>query len=221
MRDFARPDVLAQAAGAAVLGTAACLPRLLLWTSTPGAVWVLATVLGWCIFVLWCFVFAWSDLHGGVRPFATSSKPSFWLKMTAATIGGAVLLALLVDPGYRRLFPAESPGNLRQWTAGLLFNLSLQQLFFCFAPYAFFSRLGAGPQTALGLTVGLSLAVLTMKINRAPFEPSAIGIVVMVAARGSLAAVGVLLYRRAGMPAVWWLALVLQCRHLPRLFTTE
>jgi hypothetical protein len=218
MRDFARPAVLLNAALAALAGTAACLPKMARWTASLEYLVIIAAMLGWCVFVLWGFVFAWSSRHAGVPPFQRPRDGRFWALITLVAIAVGLLLTTTLDAEYRRLFPFEDSRTPGQWTAALFFNLSLQQLFLCFAPIAFFSRLGAPPGVTLGLTVALTLSVLTMKLDRAPLEPSAIAIVGWVAARGLIAAGSVLIYRRGGVLAVWWFALLLQCRHLPRLF---
>ena len=221
MRDFARPAVLMKAAIAALVGTLACLPRLSQCPPENGDRIPLAFMLGWCVFVMWGFVFAWSEPHLRCRPFPIQREPLFWLQITASAIMLGLLLSVSLDAEYRRLFPTEDVRTPGEWIAALLFNLSLQQLFLCFAPLAFFARLGAGPHAALGLTVALSLSVLTMKADRSLLEPSAFAIVGWVVARGGIAAGSVLIYRHGGVPAVWWFALVLQCRHLPRVLGWE
>ena len=189
----------------------------MLWTRRPESILVLAGVLGWCLFVMWGFVFAWSFKHGAIHPLQAPAGGKRWAGLTVGGVIAGILLTLFVDGEYRRLFPTEAPTSLSSWTAGLLFSLALQQLFFCFAPMAFLARLGAGPRTAIGLTVALSLLVLTMKLRRSPVEIATLAIPTFVVARGGLAFAAVVIYRWNGVLAVAWFTLVLHLRHFPAL----
>ena len=154
VRHFAPPPVLLKALAAGTLGGAAALPRLYLWQDRTDAVWFLAGMLGWCLFMLWGFVFAWEPIYGQAKPFTFHKSAKVWGILTLSGVAAAAVLHVGLDPTYRPMFPKEYPNDPEEWIAFTLFNLSHTDLFLCFAPMAFFARLIPNATWVMGLTIG-------------------------------------------------------------------
>lgn len=214
MRHLAESGVLARASLAAALTTLAGLPRLLAWPARPDAVWYLAALLGWAVFVLWAFVFAWQERHGGTRPFAWSRDARLWSVTTAGGLVAALALALLSDPVFRTLFPDEFPAAPAEWLAFVLFHLGVEPLFLCFGPMALFSRLCRRADVAAALTVLFGVFILLVKLGGSPQLPPAGVLIWLFLFRVLYAGAWVALYLRGGVWPVWWLGLLVQARLL-------
>ncbi|KAF0181207.1 MAG: Uncharacterized protein FD161_513 [Limisphaerales bacterium] len=213
MRSLAEPVVLLRAAIAAALTALACYPRLAHWTQRKDDVWFLVAVVGWAALVMWGAVFAWHEKHGRLEVFPKRVSPNLWLVALALGGAGAAISFHFGDPTLRQLAPTDFPRNPAQWAEHVLFNLAMEQLFLCFAPFAFFVRLLPGVKLAAVATVLFGLLVFALKlqsVSAALTWDVALGLAFF---RALNSAVAVWLYYRGGVWLVWLFALLLQCRH--------
>ena len=214
MRSFANPAVLLRAAVAAALTSLACYPRVAHWTHREDAVWFLVSVIGWAAFVMWAAVFAWHERHCGREVFPRNVAPRLWFIALALGVSGAFISFHYGDPTLRQLAPTDFPRTHGQFAEHVLFNLAFEQLFLCFAPFAFCVRLLPGAKGAGFGVVLLGLAVFALKLQSVAAAITwdmALGLAFF---RALHSAVAVWLYWQGGVWLVWLFALLLQCRHL-------
>jgi len=219
MRRLIQPDVSKSAALAGLATALLCYPRFALWTQRIHPLWYLEAVTFCGSFVLWAFVFAWHT-HYTKRPvFTLRIGASSWALATAAAVLMAFVLHRFLDPSLRQTTPEDYPLNLSQWAAMTLFSLALNQLFLVFAPFAWLMRLTGRQAVAAALTVLFGVVVLLLKtrLSPEPFAPSLLMALLGVRLVLTLLAVG--FYLRGGVLLASWCALLLQARHLPRLFS--
>src|SRR5207247_4066643 len=100
------------------------------------------------------------------------------------------------------------------WRAMTLFNLAFDQLFLCFAPFAFFVRLLHNQKAAAGLTVLFGVMLLCLRIKSLAPLVSAFFIAELFVWRTAAGFLTVYFYLKGGAPLVWWWVLLLQLRHL-------
>lgn len=213
MRSLAEPAVLLRAAGAAALTALACYPRLAHWGQRNDAVWLFEAVIGWAAFVMWAAVFAWHEKHGQLEVFPKRVSVNLWLTTIGLGSLGAIMAYFVGDPVLRPLVPTDFPRNPSQWFEHVLFYLALEQLFLCFAPFAFFVRLLPGVKAAAVATVLFGLLVFALKLQSVSAALTwnlALGLALFRALNSALA---VWLYCQGGVWLVWLFALLLQCRH--------
>ena len=213
MRSLAEPAVLLRAAIAAALTALACYPRLAHWGQRADAVWFYEAIIGWSAFVMWAAVFAWQERHGHVEVFPKKMPPKLWLITVALGVSGAAISFFFGDPALQRLAPTDFPLNLDQWLQHMLFNLSLEQLFLCFAPFAFLVRLLPSAKSAAIGVVLLGLLIFALKLQNLKAALTWDVALVMVLFRAIHSTVTVWLYLHGGAWLVWLFALLLQCRH--------
>ena len=214
MRSFTEPADLVRAAIAAALTALACYPRVEHWTQREDAVWFLIAVVGWSAFVMWAAVFAWHKRHGGHAVFPKGVSPKLWLTTLALGGVGAAISFHFGDPTLRQLAPTDFPRNPGQFAEHLLFNLAFEQLFLCFAPFAFCVRLLPNAKAAGVGVVLFGLLVFALKLQSVAAAITwdlALGLVFF---RALHSAVTVWLYWQGGVWLVWLFAFLLQCRHL-------
>jgi hypothetical protein len=170
-------------------------------------------VIGWAAFVMWAAVFAWHEKHGQRPVFPKRVPLNLWLIALALGVFGAVIAFHAGDPMLRQFAPTDFPRNPTQWTEHVLFNLAMEQLFLCFAPFAFFVRLLPGVKVASVATVLFGLLVFALKlesVSAALTWDVALGLALF---RALTSAAVVWLYCQGGVWLVWLFALLLQCRH--------
>ncbi len=214
MRSFTEPAVLLRAALAAVLSAVACYPRLSHWSQREDAVWFLTAVIGWAAFVMWAAVFAWHEKHGQREVFPKRVAPNLWLLTVALGLVGAAISLHCGDPTLRQLAPTDFPQNPGQFAEYVLFNLALEQLFLCFAPFAFGVRLLPNVKVAGVGVVLFGLLVFALKLHSVPVALPWDLTLGLVCFRAIHSAVTVWLYYRGGVWLVWLFVFLLQCRHL-------
>lgn len=213
MRSLTEPAVLLRAAIAGALSALACSPRLVNWTHRKDDVWFLVAVVGWAAFVMWAAVFAWHEKHGQREVFPKRVPPNLWLVALALGVVGAAISFHFGDPTLRQLAPTDFPSNPVQWTEHVLFNLAMEQLFLCFAPFAFFVRLLPGARSAAIATVLFGLLVFALKLHGSSPNLPWDFVLGLVCFRALHSAVTVWLYLQGGVWLVWLFAFLLQCRH--------
>ncbi len=213
MRSLAEPAVLLRAALAATLTTAACYPRLDNWGHKTDSVWFLMAVVGWAAFVMWAAVFAWHQRHGGLEVFPKRIPVNLWLVTLVLGAGGAIISFYCGDPVLRKLAPTDFPRNPAQWMEHVLFSLAMEQLFLCFAAFAFFVRLLPSVLAAGAGVVVFGLLVFALKLESVSAAVSWDVMLGMVLFRALHGAVTVWLYVRGGVLLVWLFALLLLSRH--------
>lgn len=213
MRSFADPSVLLRAAIAAALTTLACYPRVAHWSSREDAVWFLMSVIGWTAFVMWAAVFAWQEKHGHCEAFPKRIAPRLWLITGALGLTGAAISFHFGDPVLRTLAPTDFPHNPAQWAEHVCFNLALEQLFLCFAPFAFCVRLLPNVKAAGVGVVLFGLLVFALKLQSVAAALSGEMLVGLACFRALHSAVAVWLYAQGGAWLVWLFALLLLSRH--------
>jgi hypothetical protein len=214
VRRLAQTSVVKAAALAALASTVLSLPRMLLWEKRPYLTWYTEAILFCCGFVLWAFVFAWHTEYTRRPLFTLRIKP---LLFAAATLVG-VIAALghhwLLDPSLRPYNPEDYPPDMRHWVAHVLFTLSFNQLFLLFAPFAWAMRLFRNETIATRVIVVLGVLVLALKTSASPLPQSAPLILALAALQIASAFFGVWFYLRGGILLAWWLALLIEARHL-------
>src|SRR6185312_2181354 len=167
-----------------------------------------------CGFVLWAFVFAWHTEY--------THRPLFNFRIKPALFGGATLVGViaalghfwLLDASLRPFNPEDYPPDMRHWVAHVLFTLSFNQLFLLFAPFAWAMRLFRNEKVATWVIVALGVLVLALKTNASPLPQSASLILALAVLQIASAYFGVWFYLRGGIFLAWWLALLIDARHL-------
>ncbi len=217
MRSLAQPATLKAAAMASAVTAAAGYPQLAIWIDRPGSAPALCFMLFATGIFLWSFVFAWHENGSGRRIFFPGFHPSLWLAATLLGLAGAFVLHRFMDPAMREFHLATFPTNLKEWLAITLFTISFEQLFVCFAPFAFFIRLFRKRKLAAAQTVLFGVFIVILKLSQThdpiPFSLD----VQLVILRMVSFSITVFLYLRGGVFAVMWWILLLQTRHLPGL----
>lgn len=214
MRSLAKPIVLQHALLASLLSTLACVPRFAMWQERQYTVLFLSVTMLFCAFVLWAFVFAWHEQYSGCRVFDFRFQPVLWAIGTGYALGAAASLHFSLDDNLRIITPLVYPTDWPSWLAITLFSLSMEPLFLCFAPFAFFIRLSKRQTTAIGFTIMFGLLVVYLKLSSGKALPGIGMMAELIALRVVSAFVNVYFYLKGGVLLVWWVALVIQMRHL-------
>lgn len=214
MRHLAQMDVVERAAGAAVLTALLCYPRLMLWQHRLQPIWYMESMVFVVSFVLWGGVFAWHSRYSTRPAFTVQIEMKTWIETTAAALIVAVLLHLWLDPSMRRSVPADYPSDLKQWLAMTLFHLAFVQLVLVFAPFAWSIRLFRDMRIATGVTVGIGVLVLTLKVSSSLHPVPAALLAVLAVLRIILGLLSVSFYLRGGVILVWWWSFIIEARHL-------
>lgn len=221
MRLLAQPQVLTRAGVAALFTALACYPRLAMWSERLHPVLFLWLMLLWAGFVLWAFVFAW-QFHYARRPVMDLKfQGKLWMAATLCGLIWAVLLHYLIDPQLRAIAPKEFPNDWNSWLAMSLFSIGFDPLFLCFAPFAFFVRLAQKQEVAVALTVLFGVMVLYMRLHYSHILPPALLLVALMMLRIVAGFLAVYFYLKGGALLVWWVALILQLRHLAGLYLKQ
>jgi hypothetical protein len=212
MRSLAQRDVLVSAGYAAVITCLACYPRLAIWLDRPYTTLFGSIMILWTAFVLWAFVFAWQPVYAH-RPVIHFRAPlKLWMTATLFGVAWAVILRELMDPQLRLTNPKDYPADWHSWIAMCLFAMSLDSLFLCFAPYAFFIRLTRRPEASLALTVIFGIFVQYLKLSARRQWPPLLLVAELIAVHLVAGAVSVYFYLRGGALLVWWIVLIAQLR---------
>ena len=214
MHAFLQRQTLRHAGLATLFTGAACLPRLLAWNHPRHTLGVLVAGLLGCAFCLWGFVFAWHEQESGRKVILLRPRRPLWIGSTATGAAAALLAHFGLDPLARTVDPANFPANTTEWAAMTLFTLGFEQLFLCFAPFAFWARLFHRVDLAFWLTLASGIGVLALKFAAAGMTDSTLMLIVVGTGRLILSAITLYFYLQGGLlVATWWL-LLLQSRHL-------
>ena len=214
VRRLVQPPVVAAATLASALSATLSLPRMLLWNQRPYLVWYIEATMFFCGFVLWAFVFAWHTEYTHRPVFTTRIPPLLFGGATLAGVLGALGIHWLLDPALRIHNPQDYPADFPHWVAQMLFALSFTQLFLLFAPFAWAMRLFRNETVATWVTVAFSVLVLALKTNASPTPLPASLIVALAVLRIVSGFFAVWFYLRGGMFLAWWLAFLIEARHL-------
>lgn len=214
VRSLLQPGVLKSSGAAALVTSLVCLPRLALWRDRPHPLWLLSLTLAWASFILWSFVFAWRPQIAQRSTLAVKTSPAAWSVATLAGLAGAVILRLIIDPVLRPLMPGDYPDTHAVWLAMTLFGLAFDQLFLCFAPFAFFVRLSQNQRAAAGLTVLFGVALLGLRIQSLALPVSPFFIAELFVWRTAAGLLTLYFYLKGGALLAWWWVLLMQLRHL-------
>jgi hypothetical protein len=190
-----------------------CLPRLVLWRDRSHPLWLLSLTLAWAAFILWSFVFAWRPHNPHRSILAVKARLALWSAATFAGLAGAVVLRLFIDSVLQPLVPGDYPGTYEEWLAMTLFLLAFDQLFLCFAPFAFFVRLSQNQRAAAGLTVCFGLALLGLRIRSLIPQLSPFFVAELCVWRAAVGFLTLYFYRNGGALLAWWWVLLMQLRH--------
>ena len=209
-----QPGVLKSAGAAALITSLVCFPRLALWSDRPHPLWLLSLTLAWASFILWSFVFGWRPQSAHRPILAVKARPALWSAATLAGLAGAVMLRLLIDSVLQPLMPGDYPDTPGAWLAMTLFTLAFDQLFLCFAPFAFFVRLLQNQRGAAGLTVLFGVALLCLRIKSLAPLVSPFFIAELFVWRTAAGFLTLYFYLKGGALLAWWWVLLLQLRHL-------
>lgn len=214
MRLLVQPQVIRTAIVATFITALACLPRLMVWPGRPYQLMLMWLVLAWAAFVMWSFVFAWHAPYSEAQPFRIKRDPNLWITATLCGIAGSFFLRLVIDPTLRSVTPQDYPATRGAWVAMSLFVLAFDQLFLCFAPFAFFVRLIRSPKAAAVLTVVFGVFLAWLKLRRIPDGFSDIFLIEVFGWRLLAGSLSVYFLIRGGVwLTLWWVAL-LQLRHM-------
>jgi len=112
------------------------------------------------------------------------------------------------------LVPGDYPDTYEAWLAMTLFTLAFDQLFLCFAPFAFFVRLLQSQRAAAGLTVLFGVALLCLRIEWLAPQVPPLFIAELFVWRTAAGFLTLYFYLKGGAPLAWWWVLLLQLRHL-------
>ena len=192
----------------------ACLPGLATAPRNPYPLWFAGSLLLWCAFMLWAFVFAWHSRFTGRPVFKTRFEPGLWLAATLYGVACGALALFLTDPPLRRILPTDFPSSLHQWVAMSMFQAGFVPLFMTFAPFAFFMRMTRRQSVSLALTVLCGVGVMTMRLrmlDTLPPLPVAATLLVMRVVGGYVV---LYFYLNGGALLVWWAGLLVQARLL-------
>ena len=214
MRSLLQPGVLKSAGIAALITSLVCFPRLALWSDPPHQLWFLSLTLAWASFILWSFVFGWRPQNAHRPILAIKARPVLWSAATLAGLAGAVMLRLFIDSVLQPLVPGDYPDTHEAWLAMTLFTLAFDQLFLCFAPFAFFVRLSQNQRVAAGLTVLFGVALLCLRIKSLAPLVSPFFIAELFVWRTAAGFLTLYFYLKGGALLAWWWVLLLQLRHL-------
>ena len=214
MRSLLQPGVLKSAGIAALITSLVSFPRLALWSDRPRPLWLLSLTLTWASFILWSFVFGWHPQKAHRPILCVRASIALWGAATFAGLAGAVMLHLFIDSVWRPLVPGDYPDTLETWFALTLFTLAFDQLFLCFAPFAFFVRLSHNQRVAAGLTVLFGVALLCLRIKSLIPLVTPFFIAELFAWRTAAGFMALYFYLKGGALLVWWWVLLLQLRHL-------
>ena len=214
MRSLLQPGVLKSACIAALITSLVGFPRLALWRDRPRPIRLLSLTLAWASFILWSFVFAWRPQNARRQILFLGVRPALWSAATVAGLAGAVMLRLFIDSVWRPLMPTDYPDTQEAWLAMTLFVLAFDQLFLCFAPFAFFTRLSRNQRSAAVLTVLFGVALLCLRIKFLASLVSPFFIAELFVWRTAAGFLTLYFYLRGGALLVWWWVLLLQLRHL-------
>ncbi len=217
MRSLVQPNVIRSAGIATFFTALACWPRLSSWPNRAYQFWFVLLTLSWAAFILWSFVFAWHSKFTGQQVFRFTRQPVLWIIATLSGLGGASILHLMIDPVLRSVAPQEYPRTISSWTAMTLFLLAFDQLFLCFAPFAFFVRLIRSEKAAITLTVLFGAFLVYLKIQVWSAEFPLVFVLELYAWRILASGLSVYFYLRGGVPLAWWWVFLLQLRHLINL----
>jgi hypothetical protein len=214
MRALADPATFKSAIVGALLTTLASLPRVTQWPTRVLPLWYVAATLLLTSFVMWSFVFGWHQARTGRAPLRWVRAPKLWGVATLGALALAMLQRQFLDPQLRPFNLEEYPASLGAWLAATLFLLGFTQLFGLFAPFAFWVRLTRRLWMAAVLTVALGLFVFSYKLgaSRTPPPPTLLWELAGVRLLGGSLAVWC--YVEGGLPLAWWVALLVQSRHL-------
>jgi hypothetical protein len=214
VRSLLQPGVLKSAGTAALITSLVCFPRLALWSDPPHQLWFLSLTLAWASFILWSFVFGWRPQNAHRPILAVKARPVLWSAATLAGLAGAVMLRLFIDSVLQPLVPGDYPDTHEAWLAMTLFTLAFDQLFLCFAPFAFFVRLLQNQRAAAGLTVLFGVALLCLRIKSLAPLVSPFFIAELFVWRTAAGFLTLYFYLNGGALLAWWWVLLLQLRHL-------
>jgi len=218
VRSLVQPGVLKSASAAALMTSLVCFPRLALWTDRSHPLWFLSLTLAWASFILWNFVFGWRPQNATLPIQAVNAVPvSLWSTATFAGLAGALVLWLFVDSVLQPLVPGDYPDTYKSWLAMTLFTLAFDQLFLCFAPFAFFLRLAKNQKVAGGLTVFFGVALLCSRIKSLAPQVSPFFIAELFVWRAAAGFLTLYFYLKGGVLLAWWWVLLMQFRHLIKL----
>jgi hypothetical protein len=213
VRSLADPTVLLRALGAGALSGVLCYPRLAHWAQREQTVGLLVAFVGLTAFTMWAAVFAWHERHGGRSLMPGKLPLRFWAMTAGLGLAGAVAAFHFGDPVLRRIAVTEFPQNAGEWAEHLLFNLGMEQLFLCSAPFAVGLRLLPNARAAGVTTVLFGLFVFALKLRSVTAELPADLMLVLLLGRALQGAVTVWLYWQGGVPALWSFVVLLQFRH--------
>jgi hypothetical protein len=214
VRRLAQPQVVTAALAAAAASALLCLPRILLWDKRKFTVPYIELTLFCGGFVLWAFVFAWHTEYTRRPLFTLKIKPALFAIATLFGIGGALVSHFFLDPTLRQISPEEYPPDLMHWVASTLFLLAFTQLFLLFAPYAWAVRLFRSEQIAIGFIVVFCAALWWHKMKSSPMQLAGPALVELLVLRVVQSLITVWFYLRGGIFLAWWLALLIETRHL-------
>jgi len=189
------------------------------WRDRSYQLWFLALTLAWASFILWSFVFGWSPQN--MRRPIRAVRPSLWSAATVAGLVGALVLRLFIDSVLQPLVPGDYPDSCEAWLAMTLFTLGFDQLFLCFAPFAFFVRLMPDQRAAAGLTVLFGVVLLGLRIESLGIQLSSVFIAGLFVWRIAAGFLTLYFYLKGGPSLVWWCTLLMQLRHLVTLRVLE
>jgi len=173
--------------------------------------------LAWATFILWSFVFAWHTRYADSPVFAVKPQRRYWCAATLCGIAGTMILHWFIDPVLRPVAIEDYPTSPISLAAMTLFTLSFDQLFVCFAPFAFLMRPFRNRNVATGLTVlfGMFLLYIHARLWNAQFSmPFVFELFAWRAASGFVA---VYFFLRGGAMLTLWWAFLPQLRHIPAL----
>lgn len=205
---------MTSAAIAAALSALLSLPRMWLWEKRPFSISYAEATFFFCGFVLWAFVFAWHTEYTRRPVFTFRIKPRLFAGATLAGILAALAIHWLLDPTLRVRNPQDYPVDIQHWAAQTLFALSFVQLLLLFAPFAWAMRLFRNQTVATWVTVSFSVLVLGLKANSSPTPLPALLILALAVLRIGSAFFAVWFYLRSGMFLAWWIAFLIEARHL-------
>ena len=214
MRSLLQPGVLKSASAAALITSLVCFPRLAQWSDRSYQLWFLTLTLVWASFILWSFVFGWRPQNAHLPILIVKARPALWSAATLAGLAGAMMLRLFIDSVLQPLVPGDYPDTHEAWLAMTLFTLAFDQLFLCFAPFAFFVRLLQNQRAAAVLTVLFGVALLCLRIKSLAPLVSPFFIAELFVWRTAAGFLTLYFYLKGGALLAWWWVLLLQLRHL-------
>jgi hypothetical protein len=163
---------------------------------------------------MWAFVFAWHTEYTHRPLFTLRIKPMLFASATVVGIIAGLGHHWLLDPSLRPANPEDYPVDFRHWVAQVLFTLSFNQLFLLFAPFAWAMRLFRDERVATWVIVAFGVLVLALKTDASPLPQSALLILALATLQIASAFFGVWFYLRGGIFLAWWIAFLVEARHL-------